>query len=697
MSRKIFRTAFLQDYTGHPERLADITEEVAGKGYDMICINGSADINVFRMLCQKAVSLGLSVSAFTGYMKYDAKYLTEHPEQKIVTAKQYRDQDGLPAENWGCPFNAEFKQRYLDFLKDLASHDGVVRIMVNDEAYLPLGGCYCKTCRNTYYAYFKEELPYFMEPDIDLWQNIKWRKYLKWNIDRWNRVHGEMRDAIHSVNKEIAVIFQASPAVDLWRNPWSTSVDLSSMVEYLDGLSTDPYYTFHQVPFFAPKETYLSEWSRFIVGISGSEKKAEIIPQGFSHPTFNRPLDENDGIWSAIVPPACGVDIISPFTYTLQKCSPVQKAYEECFKLDEYFEKVEPVKYAGLVHSANTEIYYKPFPVNTPDSYDGTRVLPLAQSMRHSGIPYGYISDSGLNNKTDVSKYKVVILPEVACLSEAQEKNIEEMAKQGKKLIILGCLGISDEIGSIHGRDLLYKLTNINIINRKEKENIPGRFIPINDYGLCKNIQFSDLDTQSEHIRKASVPIFSLNDCVGALVPESAEVLAEFTDNEGNSIGKPAIVLAGKKRNILWFAGFPSHIAKNKKYNVLTRNLAHQLFGLFTQWLVGEEPELSVTGWPPQVPIKKVRPLDMRYMSTFEFFPLKGKEYYMGVVTSYFKEPTEFPMIFNIPTGKKLIQVSELLIGENIGFELKDNVATIDVRMDFNTPAKVFLFKLNDC
>ena len=79
-----------------------------------------------------------------------------------------------------------------------------------------------------------------------------------------------MAAIIHAVNPRIKAVFQASPASDLWLNPWSTGVDLSGMIERLDGLSTDPYYTFHE-RHFNPAEVYLSEWCRFLRGIVPDE------------------------------------------------------------------------------------------------------------------------------------------------------------------------------------------------------------------------------------------------------------------------------------------------------------------------------------------------------------------------------------------------------------------------------------------
>ena len=165
-------------------------------------------------------------------------------------------------------------------------------------------------------------------PTIEDWRDERWRRFLKWRIDRWNRVHGEMSDAIHAVNPAVMVGFQTSPGIDLWNNPWYSAVDLHGMARRLDALSVDPYYTFHPHKGFEPREVDQSEWSRFLAGMMPEGKSAQVVVQGFSHYSFARPLNEADGIWTALVPPACGVDLVMPYSYHLQRSSPVQAAYE---------------------------------------------------------------------------------------------------------------------------------------------------------------------------------------------------------------------------------------------------------------------------------------------------------------------------------------------------------------------------------
>src|ERR1051325_1027018 len=259
----IQRAAFLHDGRGRPEELLRLLPEIARKGY--VAVEFAAlrpDAGFVVKFCRRAAALRLEVWLITGYMKYDEAWLAQHPDQRLVSAKDVRDQDGLSTSSWGCPFNPQFKRRYFAFLRALAALPGVKRISLNDEAYL-LSGCYCKTCRADYERDGGGAMPLKPEPKTKDWNDAKWREYLRWKMERWNRVHGEMAAVVHGVNSRIKAVFQASPASDLWRNPWSRSEEHTSELQSPDGLSTDPYYTFHE-RHFDPTEVYLSEWSRFL-------------------------------------------------------------------------------------------------------------------------------------------------------------------------------------------------------------------------------------------------------------------------------------------------------------------------------------------------------------------------------------------------------------------------------------------------
>jgi hypothetical protein len=685
--RSIVRGAFLQNYEGKEEKLYPLIGEVADKGYRMVYFSGLDDMSRMHRLCTMAHERGLEVGVFTGYMKYDYAFIAEHPELSMISARDTLDQDGLSMRTWGCPWQPAMKKRYYDKLREIATYPGIVHIDLNDEAMLA-DGCYCTVCREAYDHEFGGEIPCHPDPEPEHWEDPEWRGYMAWRIRRWTDLHAEMAEVIREVNPDIKVCFQASPASDMWNNPWFTAIDLAGMAESLDRISTNPYYTFH-LRIFDPAEVYLSEWSRFLYGILPEGKEAVIVQQGFAHPTFTRPMNESDGVWAAVVPPACGVNVASPYTYALQKCIPMQKPYEATWKkLDPAFETVEPLCHIGVVHGLRTEVMQVPVPAAYPFNYDATRMFPVAASLRQAGIPYGFLADAALADAGRMAKFNALALPQIGCLSGGERAGLRAYLEGGGNAAIFGDLGDADETGAATP-SLLAELFGIELgaaMDGEVQVFEPDPACP--GLGLVKQ---PDPEMARRYWEGANAPLFALSICRAATLPGDARVLATF-DADGNH---PAIVsLERHGGRVVWFAGFPSRTTQHPKFNTWVRNLGHQLVGRLVDWVAGEAPALRVEEWPPATPMDEVRPLDHRFMATHEFIPSRGEDRFLGVITSYFREPAQYPMVLNVPAGRKLSKVTELMSGQTVPHIMDGDEARITVKVTYDTAALVYCFEL---
>jgi len=685
--RTIIRGAFLQNYEGMEEKLFPLIDEVADKGYAMVYFAGLDNLNRTNRLSAKAHGRGLQVGVFTGYMKYDFAFIAEHPELSMISARDTLDQDGLSMRTWGCPWQPAMKKRYYDKLREIADYPGMTQIDLNDEAMLG-DGCYCTVCRADYDREIGGEIPCRPDPALEDWQDPAWREYMAWRIQRWTDLHTEMAEVIRKVNPDVKVCFQASPASDMWRNPWFTAIDLAGMAKSLDRISTDPYYTFHQ-RIFDPAEVYLAEWCRFLTGILPEGKEAVIVQQGFAHPTFTRPMNESDGIWAAVVPPACGVDIASPYTYALQKCIPMQAPYEATWKkLDPVFETVEPLRHIAVVHGLRTEVMQLPVPMDYPLNYDTTRMFPVAASLRQAGVPYGFLADAALADMDRMAKHSVLALPQIGCMSDEERDGLRTYLKNGGRAAIFGDLGDADATGKATP-SLLTELFGIEVGDALGDNQV---FTPNPACPGLDLVKRPDPEAARLFAGGTSEPLFSLSYCRAASIPDDARVLAAF-DAEGN---QPAIVsLERHGGRVLWFAGFPTRTLLPPAYNTWVRNLAHQLVARLVEWTAGEVPPLRVEDWPPRVPMDVVRPLDHRFMTTYEFLPSQGEDHFLGVITSYFREPSEFPMVLRVPAGRSVARVTELMEERDVPFTTSGDEARIEVNVTHNTAALVYQFELD--
>ncbi len=684
--RNIKRIAFLQEYVNRPWTLKEYMPEISAKGYRAIGI--SVDMgqeNFFSELARKAEKFDLEVMAFTGFMKYDEAYLKEHPDQLLVcnTDLTAKDQDRLGIM-WGCPFNPDFQKRYFNFLETLGKIPNLTEVWVNDEAYIGFSAnqlaCYCSFCQAEWKKEFNFPMPVPPFKDIKEKSNI-----IHWRFRRWNDVHGRMK---HSLNRHhpIRTVFLTSPGCTLDSNPWVSGVDLSSMIEKIDGVMTDPYYTYHLAwgagPYL-PREVYLSENCRFLRGLAGSEKSAEICTQGFSHPLFTRPLDRNDGWWAGVIPPALGIDAVTSYTYPLQKVSLMQETYEKSFRLDEFFAQTRPLDFAAVIDSLETQCFHIDID-HGEKSWHHSYLIPAGEVFRDHGLPYVYLPSRKLTTE-NLNRWPVITLPGVSCLDLKARNNLREYVRQGGLLISFGETATRNEIGEPADVSFLSEVLGIKSLVPQDNSR---ELTPCGDGWGFSKLNWPDEITRNYKDGKIN-PLLVLHKTVNVEANPQSEIPAVFSGSP-----YPAVVINsfGKGKTV-FVCGLPSRNYTNPVYKCPVLNFAGQALANIITILTENKMPIRVVNYPPDVPIKKVRPLDSRWVPTAEFFPCVGENLYLATVASYFKEPMEFQIQVTLPAGKRCLEIRELTGNQEIqGNKISKTVIGIPVRFSFDDGLKVFAF-----
>lgn len=691
--RKILRGALLTDYSGHYEDLIAEVARAADDGFHAVEVFPSHGAEThLDAVCRAALERGIEVWFITSYMKDNSVYLAEHPEQKLVWANDMVDQDGLSTSSWGCPFQPAYKARHIQFLRNLARLPAVRSISLNDEAFLA-SGCYCFFCRESYRESFDGEMPLLLNPTPEDFADEVFRRFIAWRMKRWNEVHWELARQIRDVNPEIRVFFQSSPIAEFWFNPWWSGVDLSRMIEGLDGVCTDPYYTFHE-RHFDPAESYLSEWCRFLHGVTGNEKTAVVYPQGFSHVTFSRPLGTEDGVWAALVPPACGVNRITPYNYRLMRATPAAGSYQTACHLDTWFERTMPLLDARIVHSVQTEMFCRPLPANLPEaSYDASCVMPVAHALRNIGISYGYLPDSRLDeSNSGLDDCRLLVLPDVQALDSSQTEGLKVYLENGGSLLIFGDFGTCDELGNKLKGSLFSSW--FGAVTMGQSAGYEPVLFP-DGHEVTASCEAIDWPGAASYCEGAATPVAMLRDSVLARLPSSAGIIARF--GEGANEGYPALATLKNPFHstgrILWFSGYAMPAVNSPRFGTPAINRMFGLIGSVASWMLGNEVGLSVESWPPPTLMKKLRPFDHRTRNSFEFFAMQGDGIHMGLVTSYCKEKATFPMILCVPPGCELERVTDLIAEQEIPFVQENGTARIRLEFEHDTPARLIAWE----
>ena len=657
--RKINRIAFLQEYRDCPLDLIPYVKEVGDKGYHSIAIavsNSPTSLDAFTQLAAQARTYDLDVAAFTGYMKYQDRHLRENPSHRMVlSGAAAQDQDRVTV-NWGCPFNPDFLARYLRFLRQLAAVDNLVEVWINDEASLGVTrtalGCYCPLCRAQWARDFDRPMP--EPPFVDSQQRLD---FTHWRFARWNAVHGQMRQAMNE-NRQVRAVFLTSPAHLFAHESWVGALDHATMLEQIDGLMTDPYYTFHVGSNnFLPAEVYLSECSRYLVSLCGPNKVAGICAQGFSHPTFTRPLDERDGYWSSVIPAALGIEEITSYTYLLQKSSAVQQPYEKCFQLDQYFNQLDPWRYVGVIDSSLSEICHD----DPSDTWRQMYLLEAAECFRRCGISHTYLSAEKVS-ADDLATLGAVVLSGVSLLNGTLIDALKEYVRAGGCLIAFGPTGLSSEDGSVSDQQFMADLFGLKV------GPVDQQFAELDSTGLDE-ILLTPIPPPQCHgfMGGTLVPAFVLHQTRAVnLVDDRTEVLTRFAD----SPSAPAVTVRPcGSGHCIYFAGTPSRIFRRPGSSYQTLNLIDTYICSVVKTHASAPPVFEPLDYPPRTLMMQNRPMDRRNTTTVEVLPMVGEDMLLAVVPSYFREAQSFKLRIRIPQPKKPTKVTELITDRAMRFD----------------------------
>jgi hypothetical protein len=676
--KQINRIAFLEEYRDCPLDLIPLVSEVAQKGYRSVAIsvsNTARSIDAFGKIAEEARTCDLGVAAFTGYMKYQDKHLRENPDQKLILSGSHdvEDQDQVVV-NWGCPFNPKFLNRYLHFLRELAEIENLEEVWINDEASLGFSalklGCYCPTCSAQWARDF--DIPMPQPPFEDSAQRVR---FARWRFDRWNQVHGRMREILNEA-RTVRAVFLTSPAYLFELESWVSGLDYFTMLEQVDGLMTDPYYTAHsECNDFLPGEVYLSECSRYIASLCGKAKASGICAQGFSHPTFLRPLDERDGYWSSVIPAAHGIEEITCYSYILQKSSVVQKPYERCFELDHYFNELQPWHYVGVVDSSLSEMCHE-----DTEPWRKKHMLQTAEALRRCGISYSYISAENCQ-LDELNGLGAIALGGVSVITDDFADRLKTYVTDGGCLVAFGPTGLLNADGSAGDQIVLAELFGVKI------GQTMTAFAELDDDDFDQALLGPIPPAECHGFMGGTlVPAFVLHETRQIeILDEQTRVAVRFRDPPG----APAVTIRGHgKGKCIYFAGTPSRIFRREGSTYGALNLIDTYIASLLKAAASRELLFEPIDFPPVGPMTRNRPMDRRNTPTVEILPLAGEDMLMAVVPSYFREAQSFGLKIRIPKGKKVAKVTELIGNQAMDYEA---ISDSQMVLRFNLTEQDFL------
>ncbi|MCP5525047.1 MAG: beta-galactosidase trimerization domain-containing protein [Verrucomicrobiales bacterium] len=414
---------------------------------------GLGNRDVLREAVGEGHRLGLPVIAYC-QVQYPGHTLREHPDWRAVAS------DGKPIDGRVC-----YRSGYLEYLKQMVDEqlaygiDGFHLDMV-DQGFGPPYGCWCATCRKEFEAEYGRPMPAGVTWDED------WDRMLKFRYAGSERFEKELTAHIRRVNPRATVDYNyhGNP-------PFSWEVGQRPVQHAGNGD-------------FVTGETGVWGFSALTVGLNAEFYRAATPGLPFQiamqrgvrmyHDQTTRPL--NDLRWELLTLLSHGgfVTIVDKTAFD-GWLDPV--AYE---RFGAAFREVaakrsqfgHPAVYeVGLYFSSRTRDWFgRDQPAKYFQSFQGAH-----KAMVYEHIPWGVILDEKVTLET-LKRFPVVMLPNVAIVSDKEVALFRRYVEEGGKLLVTGLTGTRGWRGERREESALQELAGAKLVRELDSTDNWVRF-----------------------------------------------------------------------------------------------------------------------------------------------------------------------------------------------------------------------------
>ncbi len=377
-----------------------------------------------------------------------------HPEWVAVDARGNKRRHWAAANRWvTCalgPYNFQFMTEVTKEIVRKYKVDGIF-----SNRWQGSGMCYCQSCQTQFKKFCGMELPRAQNP-----QDAAYRNWLQWSNGRlfelWRLWDGEIR--------------KINPAARFIANSGGgsmTTLDMKTISQIAPTLFADRQ----------SRRGLMLPWAN---GKNGKEFRATFgrkpivgiasIGIDDEHRWKDSVITEAelriwlaDGIANGLRPWVCK---FSGTVYDKRWVPVVEKVYQWQWRNEKYLRNEENLARVAMVYSQQTGTYYG-------GEQKRRRVedheLGMYQALVEARIPFEMAHD-GLLDAQHIDRYKLLILPNVAALSDSQCDQLRQYVKRGGSLLATFETSLYDEWGKRRENFGLSDLFGVSYAGKVERD-----------------------------------------------------------------------------------------------------------------------------------------------------------------------------------------------------------------------------------
>jgi hypothetical protein len=410
--------------------------------------------------------------------------------------------------------NSPWRDWSYDLIREAARYD-IDGVFLDGPVVYP-DCCFCAACREKFRALFGGDIP-----ETEDWDDPRWKQFVGFRQNSMEDYLQDAREALKSIKPD-AVLYLNSGN---WNSDWRAPRDIQRLVDYQDITGVEaffsrpldrqkfPYYTSASAKYVEsvgkPSTIFFTTWQSPYENFVNTPTEikltvAEVVANG-SNP-WVLILDETLKSFPNALEPIREMYAFLErheefYTHTESKAnvalwSSMQTKFFYCSRQEELYRDIGSGKEEDLridLGTGETKINWKVGKERSEEqalqSFQG-----FFDVLTRTHIPFDLIVDRNIT-PGGLSGYDVLVMPNVACVSEEQAKAIRTFVKNGGGLIADFETSLYDEEGAPRGQFLLedlfratppegmFTMSNFDSMVVKETHEVtafanPGEYIP---------------------------------------------------------------------------------------------------------------------------------------------------------------------------------------------------------------------------
>ena len=414
-------------------------------------------IDLLRSYVPAARAEGLRVVAYVNAHWYSHEFANQHRdwEQRLADGRAYGRVHPLYGSGTTfCP-NSGWRDWLFELLREVAA-TGVDGIFLDGPAVYP-GCCYCEACQATYRKRFAAELP-----REENWRDPEWRCFVRFRIHSTAQFLRDASAAVHARRPEVLVFMNSGG----WHSgEWRVGREPAALARFQPVSGAEA--------FFHPARRDKSPWDGFLMAkVQLATGRDSLV---FYHHAIGawhyEPLPEGEAVVSATQAAAAGAGVwFGVFDPAVRPnpdraIGPIGKAFGLLEKADSVVAGSRSLARVAVVQSAATsQFYLSALEDLYRDPATGIEIGLLSSggekqekdwrkrktwcegwldeefsgtclALGNEHVPFDVLLTAS-SDAWSLDRYRVVVLPNTACLSDLEQDLLFDFVRRGGSLVM---------------------------------------------------------------------------------------------------------------------------------------------------------------------------------------------------------------------------------------------------------------------